>query len=211
MITTQNMLSLQNDMNRIVHPEWQVQKFAWHRAIWLEAGEAVEHYAAWKWWKKAEGDINQIRLELVDIWHFGMSALIEKYGLQGAATIIDLEVSMFDEHNDKKSITLFPEEIEALVIKVMTGNVFPIGDFFNLIVMLDMDYNDLYRMYIGKNMLNRFRQENGYKDNTYIKVWDNREDNIHLIEICDQLDINDDRFPMMVLKGLSERYIELTA
>jgi hypothetical protein len=33
-------------------------------------------HAGYKWWKHAEPDFEQIQLEVVDIWHFGMSALM---------------------------------------------------------------------------------------------------------------------------------------
>ena len=41
----------------------------------------------------------------------------------------------------------------------------------------------LYRHYVGKNMLNRFRQDHGYRDGSYRKLWDGREDNEHLTQI----------------------------
>jgi hypothetical protein len=36
---------------------------------------------------------------------------------------------------------------------------------------------------VGKNTLNRFRQHNGYKDGTYIKIWNGLEDNEVLFKI----------------------------
>ena len=41
----------------------------------------------------------------------------------------------------------------------------------------------LYECYIAKNVLNRFRQNNGYKEGTYQKVWNGREDNTVMSEI----------------------------
>ena len=66
------MLALQDKMNSTVHPEWRTQNFKWTRAIMVEGVEALEHYN-WKWWKKQEPDLAQVRIELVDIWHFIMS------------------------------------------------------------------------------------------------------------------------------------------
>ena len=43
--------------------------------------------------------------------------------------------------------------------------------------------SDLYRLYIGKNVLNQFRQDNGYKENTYIKTWNGDEDNVAMYEM----------------------------
>ncbi|MFA6630524.1 MAG: dUTPase, partial [Sulfuricurvum sp.] len=35
----------------------------------------------------------------------------------------------------------------------------------------------LYRLYVGKNILNQFRQDHGYKEGHYIKIWNGLEDN----------------------------------
>jgi len=72
-----NMLELQNDMNSKVHADWREQDFEWYRAIWVESAELLDHYG-WKWWKKQTPDVDQIALELVDIWHFGLSLLLLK-------------------------------------------------------------------------------------------------------------------------------------
>ncbi len=69
-----NMLTMQDRMNSRVHEHWVQQDFEWYRAIWIECGELIEHYG-YKWWKKQEPDMEQVRLEIIDIWHFGMSAL----------------------------------------------------------------------------------------------------------------------------------------
>ena len=72
-----NMLAMQDRMNTRVHEQWVEQSFEWYRAIWIECGELVEHYG-YKWWKKQEPDMEQVRLEVIDIWHFGLSALFRK-------------------------------------------------------------------------------------------------------------------------------------
>ena len=41
---------------------------------------------------------------------------------------------------------------------------------------------------LEKNVLNFFRQDNGYKDGSYIKLWDGKEDNQHLVELTTELD-----------------------
>jgi hypothetical protein len=69
-----------------------------------------------------------------------------------------------------------------------------------------MDFDQLYRIYVGKNVLNFFRQDHGYKDGSYIKVWDGREDNEHLAELLTTLDSNSTSFRDEVYKGLKGRY-----
>src|SRR5512135_2791289 len=71
------MLELQDGMNAKVNPDWVAANNNWHRAIQVEGVEAIEHHG-WKWWKKQECDMAQLRMELVDIWHFILSAAIQQ-------------------------------------------------------------------------------------------------------------------------------------
>jgi uncharacterized protein with FMN-binding domain len=48
--------------------------------------------------------------------------------------------------------------------------------------MPSFTFEDVYRLYIGKNCLNQFRQDNGYKDGSYTKIWDGKEDNVYMQE-----------------------------
>ena len=72
-----------------------------------------------------------------------------------------------------------------------------------------MSLDDLYVAYVGKNVLNFFRQDNGYKEGTYIKNWAGREDNEHLVELVQQLDTAAGDFSDQLYKALDKRYNEL--
>lgn len=69
-----------------------------------------------------------------------------------------------------------------------------------------MDSNELYRQYVGKNVLNFFRQDHGYKDGTYHKIWNGREDNEHLVDVLNTLDISLKDYSDSVYNGLKQRY-----
>ena len=69
-----------------------------------------------------------------------------------------------------------------------------------------MTLDELFEIYIGKNVLNRFRQAHGYKSGEYHKVWDGREDNEHLAEIVSTLDPERPDYPEQVLAELESRY-----
>ena len=73
----------------------------------------------------------------------------------------------------------------------------------------DLDFEGLYRGYVGKNVLNFFRQDHGYKDGSYIKVWSGREDNEHLVELTAELDASSATFKDDLYAGLAKRYLEL--
>jgi hypothetical protein len=69
-----------------------------------------------------------------------------------------------------------------------------------------MDWNELYCQYVGKNVLNFFRQDNGYKAGTYRKLWGGREDNEHLVEIMQELDSTSTSFQHLLYQSLQDRY-----
>ena len=69
------MAKMQQDHNRLVHPQWASQGHAYYRAVWVECAELLDHFG-WKWWKKQDADLDQVKLEIVDIWHFGLSELL---------------------------------------------------------------------------------------------------------------------------------------
>ena len=71
---------------------------------------------------------------------------------------------------------------------------------------IKLDFKALYTGYIGKNVLNFFRQDNGYKEGTYQKYWNDREDNEHLIEVIDTLDAAADDFKDQLYSALEARY-----
>ena len=176
------MLELQGNMNTKVHAEWRDQDFEWYRAIWVECAELLDHYG-WKWWKKQTPDVDQIALELVDIWHFGLSLLL----LSGddLETIGDRVIAGFA---DQQGSDDFASDLEEFTAQTLVTKEFNIAGFARLMDGINMDFETLYVGYVGKNVLNFFRQDNGYKDGSYHKQWGGKEDNEHLVEIVAQLD-----------------------
>jgi hypothetical protein len=69
-----------------------------------------------------------------------------------------------------------------------------------------MSLDELFEKYIGKNVLNRFRQAHGYKTGHYQKVWQGREDNEHLSELVGELNPLSDSFVDELLNALEKRY-----
>jgi dimeric dUTPase (all-alpha-NTP-PPase superfamily) len=176
------MLELQGNMNTKVHAEWRDQDFEWYRAIWVECAELLDHYG-WKWWKKQTPDVDQIALELVDIWHFGLSLLL----LSGddLETIGDRVIAGFA---DQQGSDDFASDLEKFTAQTLVTKEFDIAGFARLMDGINMDFETLYVGYVGKNVLNFFRQDNGYQDGSYHKQWGGKEDNEHLVEIVAQLD-----------------------
>ncbi len=180
---TSIMLAMQNDMNCRVDADWLVRDRAWYRAIWIECAELMDHYGGWKWWKHSTPDYPQVLLEIVDIWHFGLSARIDSGGdvTRSAARIVG-------EWEAASPADDFLVEVERLASVALTEHRFEVAAVRNLLTLSGFDFDALYRHYVAKNVLNVFRQDHGYRDGTYLKLWNGREDNIVLAELLGSLD-----------------------
>ena len=199
------MLQLQNKMNQKVHADWVEQNFAWFRAVWIECGELVDHFG-YKWWKKQQPDMQQVQLEIIDIWHFGLSMLID------GRPIADIAAAIASQLNMVKTEQLgVIEATEALAQSVLSTKQFDVAIFWNLLLSADMNFDDLFKQYVGKNVLNFFRQDHGYKDGSYIKSWHGREDNEHLSDILASYSSFDDGIADDVYQRLAEVYKTVTA
>lgn len=198
----QVMLDLQDDMNSHVHSDWREQNFEWYRAVWVECAEMLDHYG-WKWWKKQSPDLEQVKLELIDIWHFGLSMLI----LEGRSAK-ELAAEMAGTERAKTSAD-FRKELEAFVADILTTRRFDVAGFMRLMETIDLSFTELYAAYVGKNVLNFFRQDHGYKDGTYRKLWGGKEDNEHLVELSRELDPTHADYKDHLYAALSERYTAL--
>ena len=160
------------DENRIIN---------WYRCIRMEAAELIDSFN-WKHWKSLDlkPDIENAKVELVDIWHFIISqylidnkdSIIEDNMFRLSSLLIQVETMHKDANLDP--ILVAENMIHATFKKDINLIV---SEFSKLMLALDFKMSDLYKLYIGKNVLNEFRQENGYKDGTYVKMWDKLEDN----------------------------------
>ena len=195
------MADMQEQHNVLVHPQWREQGFEFYRAMWVECAEMLDHFG-WKWWKQQTPDIDQVKLELVDIWHFALSELMRK-GAIDPAVAEQLAAVSVDKATDPEGFRL---AIETLAAACLSTRSIDLSAFCAAMAALPMDYAELYALYIGKNMLNRFRQNNGYKSGEYRKLWQGREDNEHLIELLDELSDVPEQLPERLYAGLEARY-----
>lgn len=194
------MLELQDAMNSKVNPDWRQAGNAWYRAIWTECAEMLDHYG-WKWWKHQQPDVDQVRLEIVDIWHFAMSDL-----MVAGETNNRLADRIAEELVSPTQAEDLREAIEQLALTTLQTKAANVPVFAAVMQLAEMQFDDLFRMYVGKNVLNFFRQDHGYKDGSYIKVWGGREDNEHLAEILQKLDPDQSGFADEVYRQLETAY-----
>ena len=192
------MLELQQELNDATNGvNWEEgltkngKKIDWRRCIYLEAAELVESYP-WKHWKNidASPDYDNIKIEIVDIWHFVMSEALRLYKVENLGSIeaIAQTVTTMEEFENfsqtNKGETLDSYE-EIALVEAMIKTLFCNSNINDLVISfltmsskLNLKLPELYELYVGKNILNKFRQNHGYKEGTYIKVWNKEEDNV---------------------------------
>jgi len=195
----------------------------WKRCIYMESAELIDSFA-WKHWKAINKapDWDNIKVETIDIWHFALSLLLQEYKLQNLGSLEDLAQNIVSQEayknfassqakTDDEDIYSVIKMVEHMMFDVLKPDGFDIdafiNDFFTMALNCGVNLNTLYNLYIGKNVLNRFRQDNGYKEGSYIKVWDGSEDNVVMMEIMDK---NPSYGVNELYKGLAEVYKQLS-
>lgn len=199
------MLEMQDAMNARVDRDWLERGREWYRAVWIECAELMDHYGGWKWWKAGEKDVEQAVLEIVDIWHFGLSMRIgaDRNYVAAATAIVE-------EWLAPVASAGFLGDVERLAGAALAEQRFHVAVVPTLLNDLGRNFDDLYCAYVGKNVLNFFRQDHGYRDGTYVKTWLGREDNEHLVEIVAALDPDETAFRDRLYAALASRYAEVT-
>lgn len=199
-VQIKQMLAMQNAMNSRVSETWRDNNYEWYRALWVECAEMLDHHG-WKWWKHQEIDIPQVQLELVDIFHFGLSLR-----LMTGATVENITGKLVEQLKLGSQENDFKIALETLASSAVTDKSFNASAFTDCMRLINMDLNELFRQYVGKNTLNFFRQDHGYKEGSYIKIWHGKEDNEVLAEVVNGLDPTNDDFQKKLYQALEDRY-----
>ena len=221
------MLQLQAQLNDSTNGEnWlkgttkNGKEINWKRCIYMECAEIIDSFS-WKHWKSIyqEPDWENLQIEVVDVWHFIMSLAIENYSqnMRGLIEDLAIDIAHLDSFSsiDRKNSTFDIDKniiakVEEIMLMSLTKEDFSlevlIKDFFDLVSMSGLDLETLYRLYVGKNILNQFRQDNGYKEGTYIKVWNGEEDNVVMKRIWEE---NGDIRPEVLYKEMAKLYHSL--
>ena len=66
--------------------------------------------------------------------------------------------------------------------------------FGSLCKKAGLSFDDLYARYLAKNVLNAFRQNNGYKEGAYRKIWGGKEDNVWAVALAQTSEGADDLY-----------------
>jgi len=217
------MLELQQQLNDATNGEgWEKgitkngKLIDWKRCSYLECAELIESYP-WKHWKNidAEPDYANIKIEAVDIWHFIMSQGLEDYKIKELGTIEKLAQDINALPNFASFVAdITPttknyyeqiETVEALMKTIFCDESTQkmMEAFLDVAIQSGLNLSALYNLYVGKNILNQFRQDHGYKEGTYIKIWNGEEDNVIMQRILDE---NKEITPEGLYEALKEAY-----
>jgi len=200
----EEMFLLQKELNDSTNGKnWElgVNKFGkdinWLRCIHMEVSELIES-TPWKHWKNinAEPDMNNIHVELVDIWHFLMSYILQETNVPRAVSLVNTHcIYEAVEDVDVKSMVKESEKLSYISLAIETGNMPSfsgierfIDQFFRCCKISGLSFTWLQKLYIGKNCLNKFRQDHGYKEGTYTKEWNGDEDNVVMVSILETME-----------------------
>lgn len=213
----QTMFQLQAAMNYRVDPNWTDARYPYLRAVVVEAAEAIEHHG-WKWWKQQHRDLGQLQMELVDIWHFLLSEILLRNGGDEDKARLYLEAA-YERQSPTRRLQFDGQEysleelelldlLQALIGTAAAGRV-ELGLFAEIMSGCELDWPELYKQYVSKNVLNFFRQDHGYQEGTYRKIWNGREDNEVLVEVMATLDAEDPSFKDSLYALLEAAYLEI--
>jgi len=156
-------------------------------------------------------------MELIDIWHFVLSKLINENPNE-----IDSITHFVKKVSDYKTTVIkFNGNIYAfdkmslleklkLLMTMFGDDMLNIQLFFSICHDAGLTQESIYKQYVGKNILNIFRQQNGYKDGSYIKIWGGEEDNVYLARLMDTMCIDDESFADNLMDELVIVYTHLT-
>ena len=70
------MVKLQHQFNKQVAEDYLEKNFNWNSAIIAESGELLDSFG-YKWWKKQEPDMENVKVEAIDLLHFVISQNIQ--------------------------------------------------------------------------------------------------------------------------------------
>lgn len=166
------------------------------------------------WWSKENKfDITNAQIELVDVLHFLLSELLITYSGDEvdvdatAEQVVDIIEDVWDILNDwgvfktVSTYQFFGERIQHTIegISTLQWHAYrfdatdpeAVGTFLTIFITLvaftfdkDLTFRTFTNLYFAKSVLNKFRQDNGYREKKYKKIWDDEghEDNYYLTQ-----------------------------
>ena len=192
------IVELQHQFNKQVDENYLEKNLNWNSAIIAESGELLDSLG-FKWWKQQVPDMENVKVEAIDLLHFVISETIDLYCSNNEVKFIEKTITDFKDYfTESVAYDDFNNaDIENLISHL---NYDQYDRFFimkQIFKALSMSNEDVYIAYITKNCLNKFRQDNGYKDGSYIKDWNGKEDNVIAFEIANEWGADEELFELL--------------
>jgi len=182
-LTLKEMVDIQDQLNEHTVTNWRKTLNAndFKTAMFDELSELLNS-SHWKWWsnKKVEVDYWNLKVEAIDILHFALSIYIMQ---NTAKPSEDLILGMYNTTNNYMINDGMIDRnvfINKACAVLTNNNPVAIDDLFNSLGLLAEEVSAIYT---AKSELNFIRQDQGYKDGTYVKIQDGIEDNVKLEEV----------------------------
>jgi len=212
MIKLVDFYKAQMDLNTYTKKDWRetltIHKF--NRYIRQELAELIDSLN-YKHWNEKKNDFDNVVVEAIDVLHFMLSQLYyigreERHEIFEDYAILKKlnKTEKLNEEDKVNKIILLSEKIMfnthlidniqlKRVMHYSNGNI--LKDSFHLLFgifkALEMNIDGVVRAYFTKNLLNRLRQEYGYKEGKYKKQWkyngNNVEDNVVVTKLANEM------------------------
>ena len=201
------MVELQHKFNEQTIENYLDKNLNWNSAIIAESGELLDSLG-YKWWKKQTPDMENVKVEAIDLLHFVISRTIQenyvplyvnKYIKRENKHIEETYIDFQEYFTEIEKYDSFEFNIEQLIKELICDRFDGLLILKLIFQKLNMTNEDVYIAYIVKNCLNKFRQDNGYKDGSYIKDWNGKEDNVIAYEIANERGADEELFEHLYL------------
>jgi dimeric dUTPase (all-alpha-NTP-PPase superfamily) len=175
----------------------------WYVALFTEVSEFLESAPrvgvvgsdGWKFWRKnLENDIQNMKVETIDVLHFGLSIVLYKAGSLDSAISLATEEIFVADYEEFKVYTESEEFSDFEALDSLMNSVCELysvsikGDCLQEVLdivstmeaitcMADNCEPFVLNGYIKKNQLNHKRVESGYQTGEYDKMSSGEEDN----------------------------------
>jgi dimeric dUTPase (all-alpha-NTP-PPase superfamily) len=140
----------------------------------------------WKWWKNSDKmnqvDWDNVQVELIDIFHFLLSTAVQQKQQDSIFMMLmtlDNEKNPFPVKDDKFFDDFWSEFLMAVWQKSLPLVIVKWIEFW---YRSGGTYKSLAQNYFIKNALNHIRQEFGYGQGAYQKMWKHPNDPTKLVE-----------------------------
>jgi hypothetical protein len=231
------MLEIQNELNSSKNTNWRLSQHNYEDAIMIETAEMFDQMN-WKWWKANPNpvDWNQVKLELIDVWHFALCRVIVQQGIDdGSFELAEIfydhdfaiqdrlaeEDGEYDETGRYFTPNINQEEVKASVRELMQGVMHDnveeavghtalrsLSYLYDILGVMESLYMPVDALY--QLYIGKVELNRLRWANgygtTYVKNWHGKEDNVRLIEIMNKLNPDDQNFRMQVREALENAY-----